>query len=285
MERAQIELAPELARRFRAELLELQGSDLVGQRLARRHDVTVDLVAHVERRLGIVLQEVIDGLLPIPLHRVHPGIDHQPDRPPHLVRQLPELRVRIAVEPHVVSQRLGVERPPLDERRGAQVPPEGRQPGAFFRKSDLQVMPGDALVHRERHHFPDGPRVGLVEVHEVGPRPRAVSRWFDVIRRGRVGSDARRHRLDAVGRSRERLEELHEQRIDSLRRRAVGLFEVRGVLVEEARIGSQLDEEVLERPLEPYRCHLRLHLAANPGDLSEADVVDLLDAQRFVVVW
>ena len=103
MEFADIEAITDLAPGAFSELLDFQFTDFVGERLARHRNVTIDFIDNVILKFRVVLHEIIDRLLPIPLHRMHPGIHDEPHRAPHLISQLAELRVRIFIHPHVLA--------------------------------------------------------------------------------------------------------------------------------------------------------------------------------------
>ena len=103
MEFAQIKLAAERQAGSGAEFFDPQFAYLIRQRLAGPGNVAIDLVGDVERVLGRVRHEKVDGPLPVPTHRVHARIDHQAHRPPHLVSELPEFRIRVVVKSHVLA--------------------------------------------------------------------------------------------------------------------------------------------------------------------------------------
>src|SRR5579884_3784708 len=87
VEGADVEPAAQGALGPAAQLADLELADLVRQRLAGVGDVAVDLVGDVELRLRGVGEEIVDRALARPALRVDPGVDDQPDRSPHLVRQ------------------------------------------------------------------------------------------------------------------------------------------------------------------------------------------------------
>ena len=180
------------------ELADLQLAHLVGQRLPGMDDVPVHLVGDVQLLPGRVLQEVLDGPRAAPALHVHPGVDHQADRAPHLVGQLPGLVRRVVHQPQLVGQPLGVEAPALAEGHVVAVAAEGGQVLLLGGERHLEVVARDRLVQGERHHLPRGPRLGLVGVDPVGPGARAVVGGRVVEAGGRVGSHRRRGRLHAV---------------------------------------------------------------------------------------
>ena len=103
MELAQVEAFAELVVRARAEFFDLELAYLVCERLSGVCDVAVNLVRHVQLGLGGVLHEVVNGLLPVPLVVVHPCVNDEAHRAPHLVCELPELRIGVVVESHVFA--------------------------------------------------------------------------------------------------------------------------------------------------------------------------------------
>src|SRR5580704_10812096 len=116
MKRPQIEASTETRTGFGAQLQELELAEFVGERLTRPRNVAIDLALHVRlvhRRIGM---EVVDHLLPRPMLGVDPRVDHQSNRTPHLVFEPTVVAVRILIEPDLLAESLGIERPPLDER-------------------------------------------------------------------------------------------------------------------------------------------------------------------------
>ena len=67
-------------------------------------------------------------------------VDHEPDRAPHLVSELSELRVRIPVESELGAEALGVETPALDEGGVAAVATEFRNSLELLSDRNLKVM-------------------------------------------------------------------------------------------------------------------------------------------------
>src|SRR5579884_2807850 len=111
VKRAQIEPRAQRGASALAQLEDLELSDLVRARLARIGDVAVDLVHDVEPRLRRVVQEVRDRAVARPAERVHPGVDDQPHRAPHLVAERAELRFGVVVHADLVTERLRVQSP------------------------------------------------------------------------------------------------------------------------------------------------------------------------------
>src|SRR5271154_212122 len=152
--------------RLRTQTADLQLPQLVRQRLPRPHNVPVHLDSNVLIRLPRVVLEKLDGLLACPPHRIHARTHHQPHRPPHLVRQLPEFRVRILVQPDLFAKALRIQRPTFDERGVTHVLAEFRHIFQFLPQRNLQMMPGHGFVQRQRFHLPFRPRVQVVRIHE-----------------------------------------------------------------------------------------------------------------------
>jgi len=144
VELAQVELRSEPGRRPRAQLLDAQLADLVGERLPGPGDVAIDLVDDVVLALRGVRLEELDRLLARPALVVQAGVDDEPHGAPHLVGELAELVVGILVEPHFLAEALAVQRPALDERRRLEAAAEPRLVAEFLRERDLQVVPGTA---------------------------------------------------------------------------------------------------------------------------------------------
>ena len=58
--------------------------------------------------------EIVHHLLPGPALVVHAGVEHEPDGAEQLVRQTPEIGVRVFVEADLLAQPFGIERPAFD---------------------------------------------------------------------------------------------------------------------------------------------------------------------------
>ena len=80
MEFADVEILSDLAPRAIAQFFDFKFADLVGQRLTRHRDVTIDLVHDVILGLRRVLHEEIDRALPVPFHLMHSRVDDEADR-------------------------------------------------------------------------------------------------------------------------------------------------------------------------------------------------------------
>src|SRR5260370_38253426 len=98
VELADVESRAQLARRERAQLLELELPQLVRERLPGIHDVAIDLDDDFVLRHGGVLPEVVNRLLPGPSQRVNPGVQDQPYSAPDLVVKLAESGVRVLIQ-------------------------------------------------------------------------------------------------------------------------------------------------------------------------------------------
>src|SRR5581483_8080509 len=137
MKRAQVELAAEALPRLGAQLEEFELAELIRKRLARPRDVAVDFALHVRLVHSRVLMEVVDHLLPRPMLVVDAGIDHEPDRAPHLVLESAIVAVWVLIEPYLFAESLGVEGPAFDECGVAAVLAELRQVGQLLRERQL----------------------------------------------------------------------------------------------------------------------------------------------------
>ena len=83
VELADIESFPELLFGAAAKFFDLQLADFISKCLSWPGNVTVDFNGNVMFRFRGIFFEEIDGLLPRPAERVHPGIDDQSDRAPY----------------------------------------------------------------------------------------------------------------------------------------------------------------------------------------------------------
>src|SRR5689334_20619856 len=115
MERAKVECAASLLLELTSEAFDFTLTNLVRQRLAGPDDIAVDLVNSLTFGQSDVVEEEVDRPLARPSLIVNPGIHHQAARTPGLVAQHPEARQRVGVEPELVGQALGVQRPALDK--------------------------------------------------------------------------------------------------------------------------------------------------------------------------
>src|SRR5436190_16524237 len=126
VELAQVEPRAERALRTLAQLEDLQHADLVGERLRRHHEVTLDLDDDFRFRHAGVLHHVPDGLLARPALGMHPGIDDEAHRAEHLVLQPAEIVGRILLVPGLPGEPLSVQRPALVERGERHYPAKER---------------------------------------------------------------------------------------------------------------------------------------------------------------
>src|ERR1700733_13893646 len=91
--------------------------------------------------------EVGDHLLPGPTFFVHSGIDHEPDRSPHLVFETSVIAVRILIATDFFSQPFRIESPAFHERGVSGVAPKlSRFVISWAREGGLQVMTRNAFV-------------------------------------------------------------------------------------------------------------------------------------------
>src|SRR6266852_3018128 len=127
MKCSNVETSAQFPGSFRAQLFDLQLANFVSERLPRPNDVTVYFDDDVVFSFRRVLFHEIDRLLAAPTKLVHPGIYNQTASAPHLISQLPELRIRIGIETHLGSKAFGVQTPPFDISRVSPVAPKIRQ--------------------------------------------------------------------------------------------------------------------------------------------------------------
>ena len=121
------------------------------------------------------------------------------------------------IEPHLVSQALGIETPTFgegDERtlRPKPVPAEAGDITSFGLDRDLEMMAGHGLVHGQSREVVARSCLGLVRVHVVGPRARAVRGGRVVERGGAVLVAVRLDRYHAAVRDGQMAEELRQTR-------------------------------------------------------------------------
>src|SRR6266404_708169 len=276
VEGADVELAREAALGFGAQLSDLELAQLVGQRLPRPHDVAVDLDRDVLIGLTGVVLEKLDGLLARPVHRVHSGVDHQPHRAPHFVAELPELGIRIGVQPKILAKTLAVQRPAFHERGVADVPAKLRRVFHLLRQRNLQMVPRHSFMQRERFHLVLRPRVQIVRVHEVAARSASRRRSRLVIS-GRLRRRLEiRNGADAVRQARQLTEKMRQPRIDTLGNDAIAVHQILGLVIKNPDVIAQKFGEVVEASLKFRRPDDLIHLGANPFHLAKADFVNLL---------
>ncbi len=280
VESTHVECLPEPRNRGGAELLELELAELVCERLSGRHDVPVDLDHDVMLGLPGVLAEELDGAFAAPTQRVHPGIDDETDRAPHLVHQLTKAAVRIAVQAQFLAEALGVQAPSLDIRGVvAPQPAELRQPGELLRQGDLKVVARNGLVQSQRLHLP--PRSGrqVIGVGEEPARASRVGRAGEVVRGGLRLLGVGRHRRDTVRQPRQCAEQPAQLGIYPLGDVAIRREQLLAGREEELRVGADEGRELREAALEPGLVDDRLHLLADARHFRHSQLVDLLGRQ------
>ena len=182
----------------RAQLLDLQLAELVGERLARPGDVAVDLgLDLVERQRG-VRGHVVDRLLARPAHRRgcrcrRPGGRRATSRRSG-GRSCCRGRCRSPPPgPATRSRGPSPRRRPRCRSSGG----SSAGPPSSLRQRDLQVVPGHRLVQRQRLEVVERPALQRVGVDPVDARLRAAMRRADVAAARVLGRDVGRHRLDA----------------------------------------------------------------------------------------
>src|SRR5437867_3823129 len=112
-----VESWAELPLGLRPEFTYFEFAHLVAESLAGPNDVTVDFDDDVLIRLRRVFAKELDRLIAPPTHRMQPRIDDEPDRPPHFIRELAELGIRIFVKAHLLAEQFGVQAPAFNECR------------------------------------------------------------------------------------------------------------------------------------------------------------------------
>ena len=171
---------------------------------------------------GIRLEEV-DGLLARPAQRVHTGIHHQADGPPHFIGQCTEFGVGVGVKAHLLAQAFGIKPPAFDERG---VPPAiAAVPGQIAQlllNGDLQVMARHRLMQRQRFHLPLGAGVQCVGIGEEIARPAGFQRTGLVVGRSLGFFGIGRHRHHTVGRAGQMPEQFDQLGVGALGDVAVG---------------------------------------------------------------
>ena len=137
-------------------------------------NIAVNFVNDVGFCFGRVVLKVIDRVLAGPTEVVDARIDDESNGSPHVINELAVTRVGICVESHVVTQSFGVKPPALDECSDTAVTTKLRQTLYFLRKGNLQVVSGDALMHRQDLHFIFGAHFGAVQINVVPTGSTAV---------------------------------------------------------------------------------------------------------------
>ena len=227
-------------------------------------------MAQVHRRVG---DHVVDGLLPAPAERVHPGVDDQPARAHRVGGQHAHPVERRGVQPHLVGQPLGVEPPALAVRRDEQPLAELGDVLELAGDAELQVVARDALVVAGVLDLEAAPALGVGDVHEEDAAAGAV-----LGRREVVGDRAAGGPLDVAVGLREPAEPV-AHRGPGLGHRGLGVGDDGGAVpVVQRRVLAQ-------RPVDRRHVggadHLRAEggvLLLQAGHLLQADLVDLLGA-------
>ena len=274
MELADVELRAQRGFGLFAQPLDGHRAELVGQRLRRVGDVALDFGGGVGAAHARVRQHVVDRPLAAPALGVEPGVDHQPHRPQHLVVERAPVLHRIGVEPHVVAQRLGIERPAFDEGGVAVEALERRQALVLLRQADLEVVPRHAFVEVERGHAGDEAAREVVGVVEEDPRPRAVGRALVVAAARLVALAVSGVGLDQERRARHAGEEARDLRVHSVADLGItgGHRGAAGGM--EAGVGADMLEEGVQRSGEAQLRLHRFHVAVDAPDFSQAEPMD-----------
>ena len=256
----------------------MQLADFVRQGLARPGDVAVDFGTHLVQRQGRIRRHELERLLAAPAFGVDAGIDHQPGRPPHLVGQATKIGIRIGIKTHLDAEVFAVKRPAFPEGGDVEIAPELRHRLHLLCQRTLEVMAWRRLVQSERLECVEGPFVERVGIDPIGaglqraPGGRHITAT-GINRRQVVG-----HRLDAVRQARQPAEKGGQF--------AVGLFGqecspfeqlLRGFGVE-TWVGAQELQEIGKAAGKSHPVDHRLHFRADPRDLLETQLVDLVGA-------
>ena len=118
--------SPSLLLRFLAQRAKPQLADLVRERLTGPGDVAFELRLDVVRGERRVLGEAAPRLFDVPAEPVDAGVGDEPARAPHLVGVPTEALIRIAIDAHLLAEKLGIQAPAFDERRRPGVAAEVR---------------------------------------------------------------------------------------------------------------------------------------------------------------
>ncbi len=281
--RSRSKRGPSAARAF-AQREDLELADLVRARLPRPHHVALDLAHHGGGVHAGVGDHVRDRALAGPALAVDAGVHHQPRGAEQLGLQRAERVGRGRVEALLEREVLGVQRPALDVGRERDHAPEERHAGELLRHRDLEVVPRDALVIRERAH---AGTVGLARVAQVGvehARPPAVERAALVVGAGAPGLAELRHATHLEPRVRPHM----EQRV-AAPARVVEDGLIVGEDARAARVARRIAEPrlVAERVhrarepavVDPLALEQRPHLGLDPRHLGQPERVDAVGTQ------
>jgi hypothetical protein len=138
------------------------------------------------------------------------------------------------------------------------------------------MVPRYRLVGREDLDLVDRTHLRTVEVHVEVPGPAAVGGGSAVVGGGGVRGDGVRNGPQTVRGAGQSVEQAHQLGLDLLAGEGVGLQQLLGVLVVEARIGSEVVDELGEGAGEPDLDDDVLHGPANAPHLLQSEQVDLL---------
>ena len=280
VELANVEAIPERLLGACAQLADLELAELVGERLAGDGHVALGLRDAARLAGGTVRLDVVEHLLARPALGVQARVHHQADRAEQLALEAAEILVRVGIHSEVRPERLGVEAPALAVGR---VAAEAAEPGQFLllaRDGDLEVVPGIALVQRQRLHRPLRPRAQVVGVGVEDAGARAVLARGLVAAAGGALLAEGLHGAHLVVRLRQHLEQLRQLRVHAFLDVPVAGHQRLARGPDEARVRVQEAEECVEVALEADALHHALHLAADARDLGEADLVDLGRRER-----
>src|SRR5580692_2332497 len=111
VEATQVEFVAQLVLRVLAELENFQLSDFVAKRLRRPRHVSVGLTLHRDFVNRGVCVEIIDHLLPRPVLVVKAGVNHQANRPQHVILQVPVIAVWVLIKANLSAKPLRIKRP------------------------------------------------------------------------------------------------------------------------------------------------------------------------------
>src|SRR4029079_7823796 len=185
--------------------------------------------------------------------------------------QRPEARVGVLVEAHVVTERLGVERPALGV---GGVPAEAHERGKrliLLRDADLEMVAGLALVEEQGRLRPRAPRRQVVGVEEERPRPRSVGRARLIASAGLELLAERFVRLDLERSLGNQREEARDLRFDLLLQSVIIGGQPLAALRLELGAGPHIFEELRQRALVADLLLDLLELLGDPRDLAEAE--------------
>ena len=207
------------------------------------------------------------------------GVGHQAAGAPHLVGQPPEPLIGVAIDSHLAAEFLCIQTPALDEGADVGLAAEHRHALRLLAQRDLQMMAGHGFVQGQGRQLIEPPLVELVGVDHVA----AGDPQFWIAREitaGRVvGLDVGGDGTHAIGQARQGGEPGRKLIVDPLGDLRSLLQQVLARGGVELRIGAQEGLEGGEVPLEAGLGDHAVHLPADPRDLVEAVLVDLVRGQ------